>query len=54
MAHPARVEKAEAIAIAVGDYVKAYVDAKVHMATNDQPLYDARTKLAELLAAAIK
>lgn len=52
MAQPA--DKAEQIVMALEHYVKAYVDRHIHMATNDQPLIQARRDLADMLATAIK
>lgn len=54
MAQPIREAKAEQIVQAMDDYLKAYVARYVHMATNDEPVQQARRNLADLLATAIK
>lgn len=54
MAHPDRQAKAEQITLAIDDFVRAYIAAKIHMATNDEPLNKARQVLADVLATAIK
>jgi hypothetical protein len=54
MAHPHREEKAAELVVAIDGYIAAYVNAKVHMATNEAPLNEARARLQELIAAIIR
>lgn len=52
MAQP--IDKAEQIVLAFEEYLKAYIARYVHMATNDDPIKQARRDLADLLATSIK
>jgi hypothetical protein len=54
MPHPAREEKARAIAVAIGEYVAAYIARNIHMSAKNEVVDEALARLAETLAEAIR